>query len=291
MTLLRQAKIKMKSALTIIAILLGMTVSGYAQQDPNDPGEQDSIIVGEVAGDSGIIVFVPIFAVTDDSVAFYNFPLRWNAPLGGVYPESGFSYFSPIAEWDEHFDTVMTSESYIRQIGFSDIGGDDNPILFTNGHRVNIWTIPILLNYAHRQMILLDTTWDSHNLGLTFGLAGGETEFTPGFRRGIIGISGIGDDKIQFPEALSLSQNYPNPFNSSTEIEFALPQSGPVTLVIYDIQGREVRRLLDSDIEAGSHRVIWDGIDNSNEHAASGIYFYRLISDGASQTNRMTLLR
>jgi flagellar hook assembly protein FlgD len=122
-------------------------------------------------------------------------------------------------------------------------------------------------------------------------LVDGRHVFAPGIQRGYISIGGVSVEKETLPTSFSLSQNYPNPFNSSTEIEFALPQSGPVTLVIYDIQGREVRRLLDSDIEAGSHSVIWDGYDNSNEHVASGIYFYRLISDGASQTNRMTLLR
>jgi len=56
-----------------------------------------------------------------------------------------------------------------------------------------------------------------------------------------------------------LYQNYPNPFNLETQISFDLPVNSKVSLKIYDITGQLVRTLLDKDMEAGEHRVIWDG--------------------------------
>jgi hypothetical protein len=58
-----------------------------------------------------------------------------------------------------------------------------------------------------------------------------------------------------------------------------------------NIKDIQVRQLLDGNFEAGSHNVIWNGLDNTNEPVSSGIYFYRLTSGDRVQTNRMTLLR
>jgi hypothetical protein len=285
----------MKRFAILVALLLDFTFPAYAQQDPDDPGIQDSIILSEftVIVHSDTIVTMPVYAVTDDSVGFYNIPLRLMAPMGGAILVSPSQYFSPIAEWDEHYDTVLTSQGYIRQIGFSDLGDDNNPALFTNSHRVHIWDIQIAISGdAHSGLCVIDTVWDDRNGTTVLGLTDGVSEIVPGFKRGIfyIGPWGVGDEEIK-PITFSLSQNYPNPFNPSTEIEFSIPRSGPVSLVIYDIQGREVRQLLDGYFDAGSHSVIWNGLDNDNKPVSSGIYFYRLISGDRQQTNRMTLLR
>jgi hypothetical protein len=279
----------------ILIALWALSIPVYAQQDPNDPGIQDSIILSEftVIVHSDTIVTMPVYAVTDDSVGFYNIPLRLMAPMSGVILISPSQYFSPITEWDEHYDTVLTSQGYIRQIGFSDLGNDDNPPLITNSHRVHIWDIQIAISGdAHSGVCAIDTVWDDRNGTIMLGLTDGVSEIVPGFKRGYfqIGPFGVGDDEIK-PITFSLSQNYPNPFNSSTEIEFSLPQSGPVSLVIYDIQGREVRRLLDGNLEAGAHSVIWNGLNDYDGPVSSGIYFYRLVSNNSTQTNRMTLLK
>ena len=77
--------------LTVTTLLCFISV-GYAQQTKS-PGIQDSLIVGETYIDSGTtFAFVQIFAVTDDSVAYYNLPLGWTPPAA-VYPEPGTLYF------------------------------------------------------------------------------------------------------------------------------------------------------------------------------------------------------
>jgi len=91
------------------------------------------------------------------------------------------------------------------------------------------------------------------------------------------------------PKGFKLEQNYPNPFNPVTTISFQLPKSSNVTLVIYNIQGREVARLVDGYVGAGYHSITWDA-----STAASGIYIYRLqsrLAGGFSDTKRMLLIK
>ncbi|MGH7493046.1 MAG: T9SS type A sorting domain-containing protein [bacterium] len=75
------------------------------------------------------------------------------------------------------------------------------------------------------------------------------------------------------PHEYRLYQNYPNPFNASTEISFAVPRAGRVSLKIYDVVGREVATLVEGEVQPGLHRVKWEA-----GGLPSGMYFYRLQS-------------
>lgn len=88
------------------------------------------------------------------------------------------------------------------------------------------------------------------------------------------------------PAVYALGQNYPNPFNPSTAIEFSLAQSGRVTLAVYNMLGQEVAKLLDLDMQAGSHRIVFEA-----RNLPAGLYFYRLQSGEFSQVRRLTLLK
>lgn len=88
-----------------------------------------------------------------------------------------------------------------------------------------------------------------------------------------------------------LLPNYPNPFNPVTHIQFSLNRSARLRLIIYDVEGKEVRQLLDKFYPAGNYEVSWDGTDNSGQAVSSGIYFYRLSNGSEMQSRRMTLLR
>jgi subtilisin family serine protease len=101
----------------------------------------------------------------------------------------------------------------------------------------------------------------------------------------------ISDSDISIPREFSLAQNYPNPFNASTKISFVLSQSGDARLIIYDLLGRKVKTLVSSYMESGSHEIVWDGTGDDGNDASSGIYLYKLVSDGKIQVKRMTLLR
>ncbi len=100
----------------------------------------------------------------------------------------------------------------------------------------------------------------------------------------------IGDNK-DLPYSFNLSQNYPNPFNPGTRIGFEIPQSGHVSLQVFDMQGRLVNTLLNSEMRVGQHSVSWNGLDISGMPVVSGVYIYRLRTNTQQQTKKMTLIR
>jgi hypothetical protein len=85
---------------------------------------------------------------------------------------------------------------------------------------------------------------------------------------------------------VALHQNYPNPFNPSTTIRYAVIRGGYVILKVYDLVGREVATLVDQPKTPGEHTVNWDA-----SHLTSGVYFYRLESDGTVLTKKLLLIR
>lgn len=89
----------------------------------------------------------------------------------------------------------------------------------------------------------------------------------------------------------TLQQNAPNPFNPTTRIPFKLARGGRVTLDVYDVTGRFVRRVLDESLPAGLHEAGWDGRDDAGRAVSSGVYFYRMASAARVETRRMVLLK
>ena len=88
------------------------------------------------------------------------------------------------------------------------------------------------------------------------------------------------------PASFRLAQNYPNPFNAQTQIQFELPSAQHVKLKVYAITGAEVSTLIDGPLPAGRFSVFFDAGD-----LASGVYFYRLISDRFVDTKRLVLAK
>jgi hypothetical protein len=109
---------------------------------------------------------------------------------------------------------------------------------------------------------------------------------------------GIGEDSgnsTTLPKTYALKQNYPNPFNPSTTIGFevsgSIGEKQHVEIVIYDLRGRHVNELIDSDMESGTHTVHWDGRNYRGEPVVSGIYLYRLKVGGEAFIRKMTVLK
>jgi hypothetical protein len=99
------------------------------------------------------------------------------------------------------------------------------------------------------------------------------------------------DNTDQLPTQFNLMQNYPNPFNSSTAIEFNLAAKTHVTIEVVNLLGEKVKTLIDKDTPAGTHRVNWNGTDNSNKTVSSGLYLYRIKAGNFDQTRKMLLLK
>lgn len=99
------------------------------------------------------------------------------------------------------------------------------------------------------------------------------------------------DEGELVPHNFSLEQNFPNPFNPSTEIRFSLDKATHVRLSIYNLLGQMVRTVVDDNLGSGPHSVIWDGKDHHGQKAASGIYFYRLVTESFDSTRKMLLMK
>jgi hypothetical protein len=94
----------------------------------------------------------------------------------------------------------------------------------------------------------------------------------------------VGEDGL--PLKFELAQNYPNPFNPTTNIRFRIAKSGFVSLKIYDSNGKEVTTLVGENLSAGSYNYSWDA-----RGLASGVYFYRLNTEGNSAVRKMLLIQ
>ena len=145
------------------------------------------------------------------------------------------------------------------------------------------WNVKKLYtNGQLRSIVAFDTNniWVAGDNGLIISTVGGGV------------ITGITSDNTNiFPQNYLLSQNYPNPFNPQTKIKFDVPanvkgQTSNVKLIIYDLLGREVTTLVNEELKPGTYEADWDGSNYS-----SGVYFYKIISEGFVETKKMVLMK
>jgi len=120
-----------------------------------------------------------------------------------------------------------------------------------------------------------------------FDFNGNESDYSPEFNASIVSA----EDELILPDEYSLGQNYPNPFNPQTTISFALPVAGKISLIIYDLNGREIMRWDEEISQGGYYQRVWNGENLSGEQVSSGVYFYRFRAGDFVQTRKMVLLR
>ena len=89
------------------------------------------------------------------------------------------------------------------------------------------------------------------------------------------------------PSEFRLEQNYPNPFSSSTAISYQLDKPADVTVTVYDILGREIRKFAVGDQAVGTHGMLWDGKNNAGAVVSRGIYFYQLRAQNETRVKKM----
>lgn len=89
----------------------------------------------------------------------------------------------------------------------------------------------------------------------------------------------------------NLSGNYPNPFNPETTIRFSIKDSGKVKLNIYNLKGQLVRSLINGNLNAGNHHIVWNGKDDRGNNVSSGMYLYRMETENYSASKKMMLMK
>jgi hypothetical protein len=97
-----------------------------------------------------------------------------------------------------------------------------------------------------------------------------------GKSRPIFKLMALAEQLLGLPSEPHLAQNYPNPFNAHTVIPVGLPHGGDVLLEIYDVVGQRVRILAAGEMQAGFHRLAWDGRNELGQVVSAGVYIYRL---------------
>jgi len=117
---------------------------------------------------------------------------------------------------------------------------------------------------------------------------------SPAYNDNVICPTAVGQEEnadravIEIPDNYAITNNYPNPFNPVTTIRYELPEPSNVTLIIYDMMGREVRRLVNDVVQPGYHTATWDSRNNAGNVVASGMYLYRFTAAPAGSESEFT---
>jgi hypothetical protein len=150
-------------------------------------------------------------------------------------------------------------------------------------HQYHNYWLEYLASYPNR--IYEGDTFDA--IAGVFWYGFGDYQLLPRKNDDFVGHTTNTENEIGLPAKYDLSQNYPNPFNPSTKIRYSLPVGGNVTLKVFNILGQDVMTLIHNEmISAGSHEVTFDA-----SNLPSGIYLYRIISDGFVQVKKMILMK
>jgi hypothetical protein len=120
-----------------------------------------------------------------------------------------------------------------------------------------------------------------------YDYAGNRSEFTDPVSAILLSI----DQKSLLPEAYTLHQNYPNPFNPTTQIRYDLPDNEYVSINIYDLMGRRIKSLINTNQDAGYRSINWDATNDLGQPVSAGMYIYTIHAGEFRQTKKMVLLK
>ncbi|MCH7520669.1 MAG: T9SS type A sorting domain-containing protein [Candidatus Marinimicrobia bacterium] len=248
----------------------------------------------------------------EDGLGKWEFEAGWASSLKGQGNNGNFSMWSTPRPYTNNMDSPVT---FIPSFDLSGFSMEDNITL-------SLWTKNRL--EENKDFMYVEVSSDDENWSLVGSYTGRQDDWVESFHS-LVSFSGSGNENVrirfrlvtdasgidsgpriddvvisskvpstQGPElhrGFSLSQSYPNPFNPSTSIRYELPIPTQTILLVYNLSGQEVIRLVDEYMNSGYHLALWDGRDKTGKSVASGIYFARLIASGYIKTVKMVLLR
>lgn len=198
-------------------------------------------------------------------------------PLAPCYPDPArnatYVPLNTTLNWEANYEDVTASQEVY-------LGTDPDELVYVGagsltGANQYSWTTQLLPD--------LDYFWRVRSVSVADTVWSGVWKFS----------TGAGSEN--YPE-LALEQsglktrNYPNPFNSSTTISYELPENGTVTLEVYNVKGQLVSTLVRQTQTKGIHSIVWNGKDDKGSACAGGIYFYRIVWNSHSLTNKILLM-
>lgn len=271
------------------AIVLALSVAAFGATALETA---DSVIIGSASFAPGQnTVAIPVYFVTHGEITHYNLPLEIESEGNIRFQDRQVA--KGLSGWDDNWLGFSNNGRQTSQLGFADLGGENNAGLNTYGRRIEAMTLVISVDpEAEPVEAIIIARVDQRTGGPLFGYSDGIKGVTPVVVNGVL-TPGEAAALVEapLPTEVSLSQNYPNPFNPTTEISFALPDARFVNLTIYNVLGQEVRNLDSGMREAGIHKITWDGRTNSGQSAPSGTYFYRLEAGDYQQSMKMVMLK
>ena len=270
--------------------------------DPQMSGSTSGII----ADSTGISVNNEIVNLLTNSNSSMQLDYGWDTTAGTWLLREYLSGGSPR---EVYFD-----DSYILQVYiFGDGSGnqfrfavDDNlPLTGAEYHEVSPWYI---IDWIGWRMVSWNMILDGTGTWIGDGDLDGEMRFdsfqmtySPGNSQyGTLLIDDLrivqqtalyNDDRLVYPQEFKLFPNYPNPFNPQTRINYQLPKTDHVKLIITDIRGRQIIELKDLREGAGVHSIIWNGKDRSGQPVSAGVYFALLKVGNKTSTQKMLLVK
>ena len=245
-------------------------------------------------------------------VEFNSVSLTWDAPARellsyNIYRDSGLidNVSSAITSYT---DEALDADEYIYYVTAVYTEGDSNPsnnavVTITlpppTDLTVDIQSPDVLLEWLapalSRELIEYKIYRDAENIGTSQTLSYLDTDVPCGSHEYYVTALFSGDFESQpsnsvtvemtnsmnglIPAKTELMGNHPNPFNPETTISFSVNKSSFVSLSIFNIKGQKIRTLIDSKINAGYHKAVWDGKDQNGTNVSSGIYFSSFYTD------------
>ena len=245
-------------------------------QDRDNPGSGASsvqyMVVNRKVSRDKILLGVPFYGREFNSSGMYK-------SFNGSAPEMIYSDITSLTAaggWKYNWDNVSKVPYYLNNDSTKLITFDDTT------------SIRYKVEYSINQNLAGIMIW-----ALGQDIVNGKQPLLENIGKSVGKVTSVDYVENEHPDDFLLYNNYPNPFNPITNIKFRISSSlkgssGPVSLKIYDVLGRELATLVNEEKPAGEYEVKFDA---DKYHLSSGIYFYTLVSGGFRQTNKMMYLK
>jgi len=248
-----------------------------------------------------------------DAMFFHYNNIKLSEPndqgmLVAVWQDSQRARWANVNSDPDYLAFANTPEIYIS---VSPNNGDwwSEPIVINNVETTEFAGIKPMWVYPADKVIYVDTV-DNHKIGkiglmyyddFTWGSFSIDPPAHPANTGGNVSFMELqitfpippdsNEDNVVVTAPKLLNQNFPNPFNPETTISFDMPKAGNARLDIYNVKGQLVKNLFNGNAPYGKTNLVWNGTDNSGRNVPSGIYFYRLNTNGRSETRKMMLMK
>ena len=228
--------------------------------------------------------------------------------VGGLCTESPYAEVFQVIDISEYSDCIDDSGAFAGFGGFlANWSGWDQPEMYIafldeNGSELGVSETQSTLNSSWTEF---DTILPipPHTRDIKFTLMGtrnsgqdNDSYFDDLFLRVMkdetcIEMVTIFSDQSEIPKQFTLYQNFPNPFNPVTTLRYDLPEDALVNITIYDMMGRVVSNLVNSQQNAGYKSIQWNATNNVGQPVSAGLYLYMIEAGDFRQTKKMVLLK